>query len=339
MKKTFYRITAVLSALTMLACEGCITEGLKVEGYPDYRDLVYGDGSAGSDSVVLGEGNLYNPEILNLTFKDDVSENIQKLAVDIIKAVSEGKESIPVDIPDAKRAHVDLAYELAFYSNPIVEIAVVDFDSDKKECTISYGVDNPEERCKQFEKEINEIFAACVKVSDTDEEKAKAIYGYLINEIEYDHEYETALRSGQNVDDYFMTIDSIERKKGTYLNLFFLYGFCLNQIGIKSLFVVGGGKLTYAKSNELNNLIQNENIWMIITIGDYSYHCDTLFEAAVLYEERQKDPEANCKYQFFGMSDKTRKESFEPYYMASAIRLDPMIQKEIPECEKDIKKK
>lgn len=341
MKKPFYQITATFLVLMMLTGEGCITKGLKVEDYPDYQDLIYGENGNGANSNIPGEGNMYNIELLNPAYKDDVPEEVQNLAIDMIKAVSEGKESVEVKITDAKPTHANLAFSLAYYSNPVMELVEMNYDSDRKVCDFTYVVDNPAEKCKKFEQNVNNLFANCINLSDNDEKKAKALYGYLINELEYDHEYETAWRDGTinsySNDAYLLTIDCLENKTAHFDNVLFLYTFCLNQLEIKSLIIGGSGKLTYTKSAELTDLVQNSNIWMIITIGDNSYHCDTFFEAAVLYEDRKKDPDAQCKYLFFGMSDKTRDDSFDTYYTGVGFILDPALGKDIPKCDKEYK--
>ena len=123
-----------------------------------------------------------------------------------------------------------------------------------------------------------------------------------------------------------------------------LYDYFLTQLNVKHYIIFGVGNPIDPAVESISEAFEvNQNLWtwmMIIDENDNAYQCDILMDKYVLDEQRKSIDDYESDMRYFGMSDKTRKESFDIGVRLYAMSMDSNINNtgaKFPECKEDYK--
>lgn len=289
----------------------------------------------------------YNPTFLSLSVSEKANDEIKDIAVNILDSVD--KHETEVDWgEDVTEAKFNLAYSLAMYSNPICYSAYF-IPEEPGKYSITYIPANdgdPLEEAEYFKTEIYKVLEECNEIGASDAKIAQNVYDFIINNYELDLEFEEKLRDPESMvnDDentvvYGNPMKLVLTGKGTYDDFLELYMFVLNQLQVKNI-IVGSSGLSKVEDDLAAHYIEiynNRVYWDVIMTSDEAYHCVMFLDLLNVYNERQKGNMGTVESKYFGLSDKTCEEFWQPYYVFTFGELVPGQRIELPECEKDYK--
>lgn len=349
----FKNIFIYICVFSLIFTIGC-SAPKDVAFYPNDHELAVSDSTPSSDELSDDSNEQhsnyiceYNPTKLSLAVSEQINEELQEIAVQILSSVHSCQSEIVVseDVTDDK---FKLAYELALYSNPLVYKAyVIPEEVGKYSITyISVTDKTPEEETQAFTDAITQIMEDVYDENASKEDIAKNLYDYILTNYEYDYEKDIELLKPEN-NVYGSDTSEIESSamqmvltgKGTYDDFLELYMFVLNQLDIKNIIVGTGGVLGLNETEAASYVEMNKNriYWDVVMTPDNSYHCVMIFdllEARLYREEGNID---NFKSKYFGMSDDSVKKIWTPYYAFALGELIPGHEVEVPPCEEDYK--
>ena len=310
----------------------------------------------------------YNPTALHTISRDQIKANpkVARAAKKIMQAVYDVESSVEFEEEGCSEAELKLAIQLAQFSSPLVNTVSFDYDDETESIKIVYfpditydefgdpiigdGIseDETREKYEKFETYVTDTINNNLTDKNTDIERAKIIFGelvkgmelrYFINE-EAENIEEQILEVGGETIDYSDTIvDQVIAGKLEFWQMVSLYQFFLTQLNIDSLVMGANGQYQQQGFSILDSEMTGSSGWMwnIVTIDEKTYHCDILFEKMALDSQRESFPEYEPEFDYFGMSDATRDESFKMYYKVSMETLNPTNSPSIPVCEEDYK--
>ena len=370
-------ITFLLSAVLFLssfAVTGC------GDYYPDY-DLPDDTGKVTSsktnntepveqkETVSSGSFNEqgqfeFNPEAINQFYANEIKSKPEQveLAKIILRAVYNLEATIELT-DEYEKEDFDQALRLARFSNPM--LSCVDFVSEDyksiellyyppSEADIVLDETTPTEEVgkefREFEAFVTETINNNISSEDSKTEQAKKIYSVLVNECELDYEAEKEFNLFVNNGQDFIScnnpdiIDVTNTHKLPFWSYLGLYQFFLTQLDIEYICVLGAGpyqETEYEKINEYTHEIEFAWFWTIITDGANSYNTDILMEKILLDSQRESNPSRESDLIFFGMSDETRKKTFNFVNRKYVMTMNPLAQVdkqvEFPACKTDYK--
>ena len=311
-----------------------------------------------------------NPEILHPSYKEQVKNNpkVIKAAKKALQAVYNGEETVTFDEGDEEYqiSELKLAAELASMSNPMCDVVYTTEDKNEdgsfnlvyfskyeldefNQRSYDSGISGVEakERFDDFEKFVTEIVNnSGAKQTDSDIEVARLIYKELIENVTliYPSEEDGGLQAyftssipgEETVIKQTTIIDRANARELELYDVISIYEFILTQLGIKCEIMGANGKYV-AQSNGIDAQMSTMNtwIWPIVYSDDKAYHCDIIFDKTVLDEQRVNFPDYESDLLYFGMSDKTRDESFQPIWSQMLGTVIASKQLSVPKCEED----
>ena len=121
----------------------------------------------------------------------------------------------------------------------------------------------------------------------------------------------------------------------------------MSELNIEHYVIVGGGDaedtdVPTESIAETLELVRGNWIWFIVKDEDNkAYNCDILMDKMLLDEQRKTKEDYESDMVYFGISDKTRKESIDFLGRYNAITMNSNTQnygKDLPDCEEDYNK-
>ena len=101
-------------------------------------------------------------------------------------------------------------------------------------------------------------------------------------------------------------------KKLDQMEIARLYRFILSQLNIECYAVQASGTYYKQDDEKLDAFMKDAylNYWNVVVADGKAYNCDLFYEIAILDTQRNENPNATADMTYFGMSDETRKKSF-----------------------------
>lgn len=313
---------------------------------------------------LFSEGRfIYNPEAINPTYKKEL-EN-KPLTVSIAKTIMNAVYNLDTEFVltgDEKDIHeFEKGFKLACWSSPLVNCVDITTD-DYETFTIVYFPEysddgsaegNVEEAKAKFE-EYEDFVEGLINdnITDTDNymQRAEKIYKALIEEIDIEHDLENldiAVFQTNPMEETvaglnFAFVDVVNTKKLTMWEFVQLYSFFLTELNVEHITIFGGGTAYNEQECEIINdymiKLKGTWVWTLVTDGDNVYNCDILMDEMALEEQRKGKEDYESDMIYFGMSDKTRKESIIFTNRRYAMTMNQAQQTQsanLPTCQED----
>lgn len=286
---------------------------------------------------------------LNPSYTENMSEEEQNAAREILACVAEGKETLELSDSTLTPKQINNALSLAGVSSPIMQGIYIMRDNEGNR-KINYIIDNPKETYKAFAEKISGIIDENVNPDDSELMRIKAMYGYLMNENEFDVEIFNSMTIYDGNSEQPITCKEILNNKIESIGYEAMTRFIFTQLDIQYIYVLAEGELLL--KNDMLIDISTRNMfdqspdgnpimtrgWYIFTADGKQYNCDPLFEGYSLYEERRTNSSASCEFEYFAMSDETRKKSFdaeEKIRISEMSGFDDKVSADFTICEND----
>lgn len=356
MKKRFCIILSLATASSILL-SGCGKNVTTITDYPDENKFASTTVIEGKDPAIEAEKDIsfidekveYDPCAINNLLANDTSEEVVAAAKALLQAIDNCEDHVDLESIGVNENVAMVGFNLAYMSNPIAMEVIIE-ESDGTTVPITYvdGVDVFREKRAAYVEEINAALETYATPGKTKIECARDLYTYVIENMEPDYtlDFNDNLDESEHVDEIesYGTVDAILNHKGGVEHRITYYTMLMEQIGVDCLPYSATGHMIYEGSETLSQLYPTTNysdytVWLIISLSEGSYHCDPVFDTILYYEEKELNADASFTPQFFGMSDETRKKSweFDGYYFGSvySINAAKSQQRGIPECESD----
>ena len=324
----------------------------------------------GYDSIYDTGTFVFNPEAINPVVKEEMKnkEASVKTAKNILNAIHEHKTEFELTGDDeVDEMEFNRGFKLARLASPMarcVDITIVETNKYK----ISYfptasengmeifegdtEMSEVENRLNAFEEYITDTINNNITADDDYMERARKIYKVLIEDIELVEDVQALENSGyanpmEDLRNSYDTdiIDVPETKKLNHFQFMYLYDFFLTELNIEHYVVIGGGEETDVPTDSIAETLELVNgnwIWMIVKDEDNkAYNCDILMDKMLLDEQRKTKEDYESDMVFFGISDKTRKESIDFLGRYNAVTMNSNTQnygKDLPDCEEEYNK-
>ena len=322
------------------------------------------------DSLFDSGAFIYNPEAINPTYEEEMKNKQEsyKAAKNILKAVY-NRETVFELTGDDEVDEMDFnrGLKLARYSSPMVSCIDITI-TDKNTYKISYfpvlsedhselyesdtDMADVERKYTAFEEYVAEAINNNITADDDYMERAEKIYKFMMDDIELVYDEEILEQAAYTNPFPLMMafydtniLDVPETHKLNHWQFMLLYDFFLTQLNVKHIIVAGWGAVIDApveSISEAYDITQDSWSWMIITDeNDNSFNCDILMDKMVLDEQRKAQADYESDMLFFGMSDKTRKESVDLRGRAFGLTMDSIkndSNPKFPQCKEDYKK-
>lgn len=356
------RLISIVCVASMLACIAGCGKAETIVDYPTANTTVQNtdNNDAGNtttaepakpsdESVQLVTDSLrtngtfyYNPTILNPEYKDHVSEDLQKEAQAIMSAVYNHDLTIDLSGMKPDKSSVELAADLARLSSPFCELVSFEED-DNGTYRIVYPYEDSVmiEKVAFYEEEVTNMINDRISSTDSDAQRAKIVYKWLVEEFEFD--YDSVDVSDGNVEDApdYEVLDDLtfmQEKHGGVFNFEYTYTLLMFQLGVNGNIMGSMGSYKAQGCDYLDELMQTDKTYFynLFEIGDSWYYCDPFFEKMVLDEEKENYPDAECEFRYFGMSDETRNKSWDVQYKRPVFSLVASKSPSMPKCEEDL---
>ncbi len=324
------------------------------------------------DSIYDTGTFVFNPEAINPVVKEEMKnkEASVKTAKNILNAIHEHKIEFELTCDDeVDEMEFNRGFKLARLASPMarcVDITIVETNKYR----ISYfptasengmeifegdtEMSEVENRLNAFEEYITETINNNITADDDYMERARKIYKVLIEDIELVEDEQALENSGyanpmEDLRNSYDTdiIDVPETKKLNHFQFISLYDFFLSELNIEHYVIVGGGDaedtdVPTESIAETLELVRGNWIWFIVKDEDNkAYNCDILMDKMLLDEQRKTKEDYESDMVYFGISDKTRKESIDFLGRYNAITMNSNTQnygKDLPDCEEDYNK-
>ena len=313
---------------------------------------------------------VYNPEAISSFNREEMKnkEASLKVAEKILRAVYDCETEFELTGDDeVDEMDFNRGLKLARMTSPMVscvDITIVDKNTYK----ISYfpvlsedhtelyesntDMADVERKFTAFEEYVTKAINNNITADDDYMTRAEKIYKFLMDDIEIENDKEM-LEQVVNINPFQLMlefydtdiIDVPETKKLDQWQFVKLYDFFLTQLNVKHYVISAGGKLvdkSYESINEVFEITNGEWAWVIITDeNDNNYICDILMDKMVLDEQRKSQEDYESDMLYFGISDKTRKESIDIMGRIYGLTMDATKNESgtnIPQCKEDYKK-
>ncbi|MBP5494084.1 MAG: hypothetical protein J6X97_03240 [Lachnospiraceae bacterium] len=236
---------------------------------------------------------------------------------------------------------------------------VLDEEGNIDEDQIGFTQLNDEEARKMvvdFTDYVQTIIDNNISKDDSDMEKAEKIYEAIVKEISYrekrqyeeqhyfysDEEIAEAANSQTTIVE-----DLINENATTQTRIALFYQYILTQLNIECMTVTSSGAYTSQGIERLDNEMNTtgRNIWNVIVVDGKAYNCDLAFDMLNYEYEKSENPNYEPVMKYFGMSDKTRADSFNVLDRGNLYIYDPTVDYSwdtpkkdmVPECKQDYK--
>lgn len=295
-----------------------------------------------TDSLRTNGKFYYNPTLLNPVYKDHISEELQTEARMIMEAAYNHDLTIDFSNMKSDYSSVNLATELAMLSSPFCEeISLEDDGNGVYRVVYLYEEQVMKEKVAAYEQIITDMINERISSTATDAERAKIVYKWLIEEFEFDYDSLGNQETLTETDSEYERVDDItfvEQKHGDLYNFVYTYVLILHQLGIESNLMGSMGYYEMQGSDKLDELMSPEKTYFydMFCIDDTWYYCDLFFEKVVYDEDKEKYPETECEFTYFGMGDETRSKSWHPQYKRPVFNLVATKSPGMPECPEDL---
>ena len=324
----------------------------------------------GYDSIYDTGTFVFNPEAVNPAIKEEMKnkETSYKVGMDILNAIHEHKTEFELTGDDeVDELDFNRGFKLARTTSPMatcVDITKVDtnkykinyFPAVSADGSIDIEFDEDtdmsevENRLNAFEEYVTEMINNNITADDDYMQRAKKIYKALIEDIELVHDTEILGKANlsnpmYDIRDSYDTdiIDVPETKKLNHYQFLFLYDYFLSELNVEHYVILGRTlEKEYAYDWLDEDMESSGGIWAWIIVADEDnnfYNCDILMDELLLDEQRKTKEDYESDMAFFGMSDKTRSESFNYVggYLAVTMTNDTAGNGSsgVPKCEKD----
>ena len=326
----------------------------------------------GYDSIYDTGSFIYNPEAINPYIKDEMKnkEASYKAAIIILKAIHERQTEIELSDEDGiDDMDFSRGFKLARMSNPeaaCIDITMVESNIYK----ISYfptvsadgheifegdiSMSEVENRLSAFEEYVTNTINNNITADDDYMERAEKIYKVLIEDIELVEDEELLIKSGRSnpMDEVLASydtaiIDVTENKKLNQFQFIFLYDFFLSELNIKHVYAASVGDIGDVPTDSIKEALElTYGVWYWMIVADEEnnfYHCDILMDKMLLDEQRRTQKDYESDMVFFGISDKTRKETLDIRGVSVVLTMDSSNSTHnsasgVSECKEDYKK-
>ena len=325
----------------------------------------------GYDSIYDTGTFVFNPEAVNPAIKEEMKnkETSYKVGIDILNAIHEHKTEFELSGDDeVDELDFNRGFKLARTTSPMatcVDITMVDtnkykinyFPAVSADGSIELDEDTDmsevENRLNAFEEYVTEMINNNITADDDYMERAKKIYKALIEDIELVHDTEILGKANlsnpmYDIRDSYDTdiIDVPETKKLNHYQFLFLYDYFLSELNVEHYVVLGRTlEKEYAYDWLDEDMESTGGIWAWMIVADEDnnfYNCDILMDELLLDEQRKTKEDYESDMAFFGMSDKTRSESFNYVggYLAVSMTNNTAGNGSsgVPKCENDYNK-
>ena len=157
-----------------------------------------------------------------------------------------------------------------------------------------------------------------VSADDSDIEKARAVYEALANDIgivDLEKYTDPTIIYSDDMEELANRRTIVEGtldKKLDQMEIARLYRFILSQLNIECYAVQASGTYYKQDDEKLDAFMKDAylNYWNVVVADGKAYNCDLFYEIAILDTQRNENPNATADMTYFGMSDETRKKSF-----------------------------
>ena len=324
------------------------------------------------DSIWDTGSFIYNPEAINPYIKDEMKnkEASYTAAKIILKAIYERQTEIELSDEDGiDDMDFSRGFKLARMSNP--EVACIDITMvESNEYKISYfptvsadgheifegdiSMSEVENRLSAFEEYVTNTINNNITADDDYMERAEKIYKVLIEDIELVEDEELLIKSGRSnpMDEVLASydtaiIDVTENKKLNQFQFIFLYDFFLSELNIKHVYAASVGDIGDVPTDSIKEALElTYGVWYWMIVADEEnnfYHCDILMDKMLLDEQRRTQKDYKSDMVFFGISDKTRKETLDIRGVSVVLTMDSTNSTHnsasgVSECKEDYKK-
>ena len=326
----------------------------------------------GYDSIYDTGKFIYNPEAINPYIKDEMKnkEASYKAAKIILKAIYERQTEIELSDEDGiDDMDFSRGFKLARMSNPeaaCIDITMVDTNKYKINYFPTVSADGHEifegdismseveNRLSAFEEYVTNTINNNITADDDYMERAEKIYKVLIEDIELVEDEELLIKSGRSnpMDEVLASydtaiIDVTENKKLNQFQFIFLYDFFLSELNIKHVYAASVGDIGDVPTDSIKEALElTYGVWYWMIVADEEnnfYHCDILMDKMLLDEQRRTQKDYKSDMVFFGISDKTRKETLDIRGVSVVLTMDSSNSTHnsasgVSECKEDYKK-
>lgn len=284
----------------------------------------------------------YNPTLLNPVYKDHLSEQLQKEAEMIMEAVYNHDLTIDFSGMPSDFSSINLATELAQLSSPFCEMIYLEAEGNDV-YRVVYPYEEPEmkEKIAIYEQTVTDMINERISSTDTDAQRAEIVYKWLIEEFDFDYDSLGSQDTLFESEDEYIRVDDItfvEEKHGDLYNFAYVYVLILHQLGIENNLMGSMGTYEAQGCEKLDELMLMDKTYFynLFCIGDSWYYCDLFFEKVVYDSYKEDDPDAECDFTYFGMSDETRNKSWDVQYKRPVFNLVATKSPGMPECAEDL---
>ena len=378
LKRSLCMLLSIVFSFSILMVGGC-NKKVVIDDYPELSapstsgDDTQAEDVDASENTSLGEVDSlfsegkfhYTPEAINPTYLKELEKKplTVSIAKKIMKAVYDCETEF-VLTGDEKDIHeFEKGLKLACWSSPLVncvDITTDDYETFKVIYFPEYSddgmtegdVDEAKAKFEEYEDFVEGLINDNITDTDNYMQRAEKIYKALIEEIDIEHDLENldltifqtnpmeGAAAGLNYD----YVDVINTKKLTMWEFVQLYSFFLDELNVEHITIFGGGTEYNEQECELINeymaKLRGTWVWTLVTDGENVYNCDILMDEMVLEEQRKVKPDYESDMIYFGMSDKTRKESIiftNRRYSMTMNQAQQAQSANLPECKEDYK--
>ena len=326
----------------------------------------------GYDSIYDTGTFVFNPEAVNPAIKEEMKnkETSYKIGIDILNAIHEHKTEFELTGDDeVDELDFNRGFKLARTTSPMatcVDITKVDTNKYKINYFPTVSADGHEifegdismseveNRLSEFEEYVTNTINNNITADDDYMERAEKIYKVLIEDIELVEDEELLIKSGRSnpMDEVFASydtaiIDVTENKKLNQFQFIFLYDFFLSELNIKHVYAASVGDIGDVPTDSIKEALElTYGVWYWMIVADEEnnfYHCDILMDKMLLDEQRRTQKDYESDMVFFGISDKTRKETLDIRGVSVVLTMDSSNSTHnsasgVSECKEDYKK-
>ena len=167
---------------------------------------------------------------------------------------------------------------------------------------------------------IQDLINSNVSAEDSDMVKAEKIYEALVKDMSFRERLASEDTSYISFEDDMtyetppsMLEDIVNEKTTTQPRLALLYQYILTQLNIECMTVFSSGAYTKQGIERLDTVMGEDgrDIWNVVVVDGKAYNCDLAYEILTYEYDKSLKSDAEPEMRYFGMSDKTRGESFK----------------------------
>lgn len=267
------------------------------------------------------------------------SKELLDTIVFIMEQITVGEDEIDFTEIGANDLTVQYAMQCASFQNPLCSKVTL-AKQTAGVYRVEYGCTTEEwKNCVEvLRNKVSTVILENVPEDGTEQEKAKAIYGYLSRNMVYDRQ----MMEAQDTEALYAhnLYDAIVEEQGVCFHFAQIYFYYLMQMDINSIVVADMGVVNPDEEADVFGRLVPVGLghaWNMVELDDVWYQCDVTFENTYFEQLREYDSSIeDIPYEFWGMSDAKRNESRSSIGLEIYGPKNPMKPLKIPKCEKEL---